>query len=203
MIMDTDKRSVRWPPSYDADSLARTITDLISTERFVTQFYERFSHSGKFYQGDIVSLSAQIPFLGGNVDEVTGTLGIVAKVTDDTYKYWMVLSNSCDLSRSSCEPSFAIIVPLENLGESDDISSETRRALRHYEVYKQFYTPPFSSIGLKKYFVADFTRPVLIERDILFRSASVVARLQKYSWYLLNCCLVRFLARDDGRLDPD
>jgi hypothetical protein len=30
----------------------------------------------------------------------------------------------------------------------------------------------------------------------------VVARMSRLGWVLLHSCLVRFLARDDGRFDP-
>jgi hypothetical protein len=51
-----------------------------------------------------------------------------------------------------------------------------------------------------KHFLVDFMQIVTIEKAA-FRDdcARVVARLQFPAWALLHACLVRCLARDDGR----
>jgi hypothetical protein len=52
--------------------------------------------------------------------------------------------------------------------------------------------------------VADLLMPVAIDKRAFAepeRPATVQARLSRAAWILLNACLVRFLARDDGRYD--
>ena len=48
--------------------------------------------------------------------------------------------------------------------------------------------------------VTDFLRPVGVNKQVLATGqVRVVARVTPAGWMLLNACLVRFLARDDGR----
>ena len=53
----------------------------------------------------------------------------------------------------------------------------------------------------EKTFLADFLMPVTIHKQAVFDHTTLVARLDFHSWLLLNSCLVRFQARDDGRFD--
>ncbi len=46
----------------------------------------------------------------------------------------------------------------------------------------------------------DFTRATTIGKSYL-RCVTIEASLEKHTWYLLHSCLVRYLARDDGRFD--
>ena len=41
-----------------------------------------------------------------------------------------------------------------------------------------------------------------VHKSVFPEHARVVARMQYAAWVLLHSCLVRFLARDDGRHEP-
>ena len=69
-----------------------------------------------------------------------------------------------------------------------------------------FYVPAWSGAVADQFYAADFLRPVPVDKEAFAQEsggqrAVVVARLSRVAWILLNACLVRFLARDDGRYD--
>lgn len=121
-----------------------------------------------------------------------------AEAQDDTSGYWLLLSNSCDLDRSLGEVNWAQMVPIEFF--SDLPRSEVEK-YKCYQMSRAFYVPHWDRSSSGQHGIADFTMPVTVSRNALIANAKVVARLTRYSWILLHSCLVRYLARDDGRHD--
>lgn len=93
----------------------------------------------------------------------------------------------------------SLIAPL--LPVKSDLTAEQLRVLRRYEYYKQFYIPPWADDQDQLHRLADFMQLVTIEKAAFHKSAKLVARLQFPAWALLHACIVRYLARDDGRFD--
>jgi len=110
----------------------------------------------------------------------------------------MIVGNTCDMYRDD-EPR-SLIAPLVSL--ADPVPDEQLYALRRYEYSRQFYVPPWPDAKPSRHHLVDFMQLVTIEKAA-FRDdcARSVARLQFPAWALLHTCLVRYLARDDGRFD--
>lgn len=179
----------RWPPVYDAEDLAATIRRLVESDRLNDQFYSRFSTPHGPFQGDIVRLRSGLPLIGAD-----GALSIMGE-----YEHWMVIGNTCDIQRDLNDVTWSQVVPLEFLGSDSDLTSDQLRVLRKYSYSRRFYVPDWSPGRGRRHYVADFLRPVTVHKGALREAAQVEARLGYYSWILLHSCLVRFLARDDGR----
>ena len=92
------------------------------------------------------------------------------------------------------------IVPIVDLGS--DFPPEQIAIFRRYRHYRQFYLPPWAATAGDHHYVADFLRPVTIHKKA-FARAEVLARLTYKGWLLFHSCVVRFLARGDGRNDPE
>lgn len=181
----------RWPPSYDYEDLRDTIRLL--TERsddFIATFYSNSPAVAdvSFCQGDVLTLDARVPLIGED-----GTV-----VTVDSPSFWMLFSNTCDLQRDIEDVPYASLMPVFDEGEIPDA---IYRSLLRYEHSRQFYLPPWRDDQTNCTFLMDATMPVSVVRSALNNHARVEARLSQPSWYLLNCFLVRYLARDDGRFD--
>lgn len=111
----------------------------------------------------------------------------------------MVVGNTCDFVRDLDTVENTQIVPLINLGDEDTLTSDQRREIRSYDAYRSFYVPPWMPYVRGKYFIADFTRHVTVHKSALTSASRVEARLSFRAWILFHSCIVRFLARDDGR----
>ena len=180
-----------WPPAYDAKDLAENIRSLVqsSSANLAKRFY--YANTGDPtlpYQGDIISLVAELPFID---DEG----GISAHAIDG---YWMIVGNTCDIAREITEVQWSQLVPVQNIGQANKLESDVMGKLSNYKYLKQFYLPPWSSCSQDAVYAADFLRPVTIDKRV-FDKAKLEARLTYYSWILFHACLVRFLARADGR----
>lgn len=187
-----DPAMERWPPTYDAESLANTIKDLAEHDRIVQNFFgelpaEKISPS----QGDIIRLDAPVPILGeeGDPQLIEGV------------SHWIVLGNSCDITRDVREVAWSQIIPLLYLGNDREVTTEEMNALKGYHYSRQFYIPAWSAEYLGTHHAAEFLKPVTIHKTALFDSAQIEGTLSYYSWILFHSCLVRFFARDDGRFD--
>lgn len=181
----------RWPSIADRDDLTQVISRILNAG---AEFEARFFQTGDFVggfacQGDVVQLKSAAPCI-----DATGT----AIVTDATYEHWMIVGNTCDMYRD--DETRSLIAPLVTL--ADPVAEDHLRALRQYEYSRQFYVPPWPQAAIAQHQLVDFMQLVTIEKAA-FRDdcARVVARLQFPAWALLHACLVRFLARDDGRFD--
>jgi hypothetical protein len=179
----------RWPSIADRDDLKQVISKILDAgPDFESHFFQPGDLKGGFAcQGDIVRLKSAAPC----IDESGSAI-----VTDVSFDYWMIIGNTCDMNRDE-EPR-SLIAPLVKLPTT--VSSERLVVLRRYEYSRQFYVPPW---GMEEcHHLADFMQLVTIEKEA-FRNdcAKVVARLQFPAWALLHTCLVRYLARADGRFD--
>jgi hypothetical protein len=181
----------RWPPVYDAEELATAIRDLVTSGRLHQQFFRSQAKLEGVCQGDIVELPAGVPLIGED-----GQPAVYGEV-----RYWMVIGNTCDFFRSHDEVPWSQLVPLIDLGEASTLTTEEIVSLRGYQYSRRFYVPPWSADVKGSNFVADFLRPVAIDKNALTTVATVRAGLELHAWLLLHSCLVRFLARDDGRFD--
>ncbi len=182
-MSDDDVR--RWPAVYDQDQLVDMITKAANAAR--GQFYSFTSIDQKASQGDVVALSSELPVIDADGEPSA----------DRPVEYWLVVGNSCDVERAYEDKidyvSMAPMVPLSALNETFD--AET--SLRKYETGRTFFVPGWES-GIEPH-VADFTKLVPMHRLALRGRATIKGRMTQHSWFLLNACLVRLLARDDER----
>ncbi len=179
----------RWPALVDAASWKRIIGELVQDE---TKLEASFYQSGKMdeapCQGDIIELNCSTPF----IDE-TGQIF----VSEKEFQHWIILGNTCDMSRA--DERYSLIAPLVPI--ETEMTEDERRVLRRYEYYKKFYVPPWPDDADQLHRLADFMQLVTIEKAAFHKTAHIVARLQFPAWALLHACIVRYLARDDGRFD--
>lgn len=181
----------RWPSIADREDLKKTISKILDAG---AEFDARFYQTGELVggiacQGDIVQLTSHAPYIDASGEPI---------VTDAAFDHWMILGNSCDMDREDeLRSHIAPLVPLQTA-----VSDEQLRGLRRYEYSRQFYVPAWSDSTEPLHHLVDLMQISTIEKAA-FRngSARVVARLQFPAWALLHACLVRFLARDDGRFD--
>lgn len=180
----------RWPPLTDAESLKEIIRSITDDElKFESKFFQEPTPlNDEPCQGDIVELRCAVPFIDEDGQAV---------VTDHEFQHWIVLGNTCDMSRS--EEKKSLIAPLVQL--QAEVTPERIQRFRKYELYKQFYVPPWADDPEQLHRAADFMQLVTIEKAAFHKSAKIVARLQFPAWALLHACIVRYLARDDGRFD--
>lgn len=173
----------RWPPVYDFESLQDQIKNLIN-RGLDTGFYKETFDSTSFFQGDIIQLEVDYPF----IDEDGN---IAAYETSN----WLILGNTCDLSREDLM--YTNLIPIEELDE--DIPENILLNLKHFQNYKKIYFPDHTKKS--KGFIADFTQVCSINKEFLVENASKITELEYHSWVLFHSCIVRYFARDDGRHD--
>jgi hypothetical protein len=172
--------SGRWPPVYDENDLERTIREIADGNGF----YQTPFAAG-WCQGDVVELEGALPVI-----EADGSVG----VRDFATRHWLVLGNSCDLDRTIDEVTWTSAVPLLALSQL----GRAVEAAKAYQTQRVFYLPAWPE-GVGETF-ADFTLISALSRQWL-NSQTPIARMRQPSWALLNACLVRYLAREDGRND--
>lgn len=176
----------RWPPVYDTETLAEQIEQLAGSPAIAKGFYDDHPRDVPLCQGDVLRLASDIPVL----DEA----GDPAKVTGDGL--WLTIGNTCDIARTVKDAAWTQLVPVEDLGVA--IEDARLAGLCRYSQTRRFYLPPWDANG--PHVLADLTRPIALHKSALTR-VTRLARLSYRSWVLLHSCLVRFLARDDGRYD--
>lgn len=178
----------RWPPVYSLADLGTTIKESINSQEIFSYFYTTpLSEEPDFCQGDVVELETSFPY----IDEA----GDVAILEDDL-KFWLVLGNTCDFAReinSIRYTHISPVIPIDKSCPADIIDN-----LKHYQSYKKFYMPEWNHEQLAGYLV-DFTMICSVHKEAITRLTNLVTRLDYRSWVLLHSCLVRYLARDDGR----
>ena len=184
----------RWPPVYDAEDLAREIRQLTARPDFEKFFYEwRADRSIKLVdgvcQGDVVTLDSGVPVIAGD-----GHPGVITNQT----RMWLVLGNTCDFHRSVADVRWTQVAPLRNLGGTE-LHPSVRDALRKYSQSRAFYVPPWEDAVETQYHAAELPLTVAIDKRAFTNSVRVQARLSRPAWILFNACLLRFVARDDGR----
>jgi hypothetical protein len=182
----------RWPPIYDAEQLAGQIKGLTAQDALFDNFFAETPKDVPWCQGDVVRLPPMVPYIDDKGPAV---------LEGDDLSAWLLLSNTCDLCRPLNTVEWAQAVPIRLLGSDSDITQNELQALRRYQYARQFYVPDWSAASPRRHQVAELTMPVTVAREAL-NTATRLARLSLTSWVLLHSCLVRFLARDDGRFDP-
>lgn len=172
----------RWPVVYDFDELQGQIKTLI--DRGLDGFYNETPDAESLFQGDIVELAMEFPF----IDEE----GNVAAYDSDK---WLILGNTCDMTRDDLI--YTNIIPLEQL--DSDTPANLLIQLKRFQSYKKIYLP--DSTGASRGYVADFTEICSINKKFLSENATKINELEYPSWVLFHSCIVRYFARDDGRKD--
>lgn len=188
-----DQFSGRWPPIYDEDDLRRTIKALASADNLSQVLYQSpREDEPSVCQGDVLHLPTRVPVIHED-----GKPMLLAQES-----HWIVAGNTCDFERNVDEEPWTQIVPVEQRALADQTARGAAIAMRKYQTARYFYVPPWEAKVDDKLSCANFTRMVTIHKDAL-NHASLIARLSHKGWLLFHSCLIRFLARDDGRRDPD
>ncbi len=190
----------RWPPVYDLDGLVDEIKELTGDERLEREFFGwRLDRSvvchNDICQGDVLLLDSEVPVI---LDD--GQPGTV----DHPERAWMVIGNTCDFDRSIEHARWTQLVPIVSAGNLGEVTPTELNAARRYTQARRFYVPPWSLETEAQLHMADFLLPVAVDKRVLQgdrRKATLQARMGRGAWVLLNACLVRLLARDDGRYD--
>ncbi|MCB9587999.1 MAG: hypothetical protein H6718_21515 [Polyangiaceae bacterium] len=185
----------RWPGVYGEEELRLHIKELSQREFLEESFYEWRSAANlrspnDLCQGDVVRIESDVPLI-----DAEGDPSLVERETD----FWMVLGNSCDFDRELDDVEFTQIVPVEAWGS--EIEATLLSSFRGFTQYRRFYLPDWRLAGNLEYFSADLTNPVTLHKAAFPEHVHLEARLSRAAWTLLNACLVRFVARSDGRND--
>ena len=175
----------RWPPIYDAEDLKRVIDQIARGQ--LQELYGPVDRGGLCCQGDVLSFKAGVPVFEAN--------GEAQQIED--FEYWLVIGNTCDFERSGVE--WTQVVPITELLAAP--TQQEQQDLASYRLSRRFFLPPWTEGKSSHGFVADFLRPVALHKGAVGNVAKVVSRMSRVGWILLHSCLVRFLARDDGRFD--
>ena len=178
----------RWPPVYDFEELAASIKGILGSGTLEKMLYDPSDVRPSFFQGDVIRLQAEIPFIG-HEGEVR---------VEEAPPFWAIIGNTCDFDKSVEDAAFTQLTPVWDVASNDEVRDAV--SLSSYRYYTQFYLPPWDSTVEGRVYVADFLRPVTVHKNA-FRKANVAARLSRKGWFLFHACVVRFLARDDGRND--
>lgn len=192
--MNISENIGRWPPVYDFEELGQQIKDLINDGSIFHQFFVPYINGTELFQGDIISLKNAPVYI-----DKDGDIAII----DEDFNYWVILGSTCDLARNiatdgdSTLPHLTHISPL--IPVPSDIPTNILNNLKKYKLYKRVFIPRWGSE--ENDFYVDLTIMNSIEKQCLIDYSYVTARLNFKTWLLLHSCLVRYLARDDGRHD--
>jgi len=94
-----------WAPIYDADELKATIKKIVDSEDHYSSFFESGIIKDEVFQGDILKIESSLPIIDENCN--------LAYV--ENFIYWMVIGNTCDISREIKDVPFTQIIPLFNI----------------------------------------------------------------------------------------
>lgn len=192
--MNISENVGRWPPIYDFEELGQQIRTLVKDGSIFYQFFDPNIYNKDFFQGDIVSLKTDPIYI-----DKDGDISII----DESVNYWIILGNTCDLSREltsndhSVLPHLTHISPLFTIPK--DIPLSILNDMKQYKFYKKVFIPRWCA-DENDYYI-DLTIMNSIEKQYLINHSNITARLNFKTWLLLHSCLVRYLARDDGRND--
>lgn len=189
----TPASSNRWGQVYSLDDVQSEIRRLLDTNQIANGFWSPGPQKLPPAQGDVIRLDAALPVMSAANPSI--------HFPGDQYEYWMVLSNSCDLARDREDVPWMHVVPVVCLGTVSELKAEELSSVKSYMAYRQFYLPPWAKAVEESVYVADFIQNASLERRPMFEGIEICASVHLYSWFLLNACLVRYLARDDGRED--
>lgn len=177
----------RWPPVYDFLELEDQIRRIARSEVPGKDFWSNWDDPIPC-QGDVVRLRSGVPLIDS--DGQPTVLG--------EFEHWLLIGNSCDFSRDLTEVPWSQVLPIVALAP-ELLRPEDVEKLRSYAISRRFFLPPWSEADAGRIHFADFQRPVTVDKRLLLNGVQRCARVSRSGWVLLHCCLVRFLARDDGR----
>ncbi len=191
-----DAAAGRWPPVYDAEDLKAEIRRLVGRRDLTTGFYDwcvaRSSRTlTDICQGDVLRLASDLPVI--DQDGFPNAL-------EHPSERWLVIGNTCDFARAASQVRWTQLVPIHAAGDTS-LASNKLQAMTSYTSTRRFYLPTWGADLEAIHYLADFTSPIGADKLGLKENAMVEARMSRGAWVLLNSCLVRFLARDDGRYE--
>ncbi len=182
----------RWPPIYDFNELGKQIKELINDGSIFHHFFVPDVDGAELFQGDIITLKSDPVYIDSDGD---------VAIIDEEFSYWVILGNTCDLARDLSQnsslkiPHLTHITPLIPIPQ--DIPDDILGNFKKYKFYKRVFIPRWDSEDND--FFIDLTIINSIEKQCLIDHSNIEARLNFKTWLLLHSCLVRYLARDDGR----
>lgn len=179
----------RYPTIYDFDELKAQIKELVRSG-LEHNFFESYPDNDEFYQGDVIELQADWPFI--NED---GDIAIIDEESQSNL--WVILGNTCDIVRQDLP--YTNIIPISII--EDDIESSVLNDLKAFQNFKKIYFP--DSIKGSKGFMIDFTQISSVDKSFLKAHGIKKNQLTRESWVLFHSCIVRYFARDDGRNDSN
>ena len=174
-----------WPPVHDGAQLATAIKQLargLPKDFYLTSFTDL-----EPCQGDVLTLDAEVPVIGADADAVAL----------ERTQHWLVIANTCDVSRAYEEDGDVEYIPVVPLFPASDLDEDIVQNAQDYLLTRLFYLPPWSA-QIDAH-IANFTCPVSMHRDAVRNHAKIVAWMCLESWVLLNASLVRTLCREDRR----
>ncbi|WP_431687111.1 hypothetical protein [Hahella sp. NBU794] len=179
----------RWPPIYDSTDLEDAIKQLSSSADVEKNFYIKGgSPDVGFCQGDIIRLGSGVPVIWEDGKPAV----------QSSSEYWLIIGNTCDISRPVETLEWSQLAPIVKINKQ--VSQENLDSFLKYQYSRRFYLPPWKQECANELYFADFVRPVTIHKTALFKT-TIESQMSRFSWLLLHSCLVRFLARDDGRFE--
>jgi hypothetical protein len=192
--MNISENFGRWPPVYDFEELGQQINRLIDDGSIFHQFFNFKISGSNFFQGDIISL--KIPYVYIDSD---GDIAII----DQEFDYWLILGNTCDLARDTKHRQGPILPHLTHISPlipiPQNIPTDILNNLKKYKLFKKIFIPRWGN-EVNDFYI-DLTLINSAEKKCLIDNSTIKARLNFKTWLLLHSCLVRYLARDDGRND--
>lgn len=154
--MPTSPPARRWGAVYDAAQLAAEIEQLALAFLDGThRFYDlRWAAGSAPCQGDVVELACDLPLIGKDG----------SPVTEEGDGLWIMLGNSCDLTRTADDVTEVPIIPIERIEPND---TEVRN-YRQYNAARRFYIPRWPGLtDPSGHYVADFMRITPLHREAL------------------------------------
>lgn len=177
-----------WPPSYDEHELNESINGIIKGGVSPEEFYVKpAAGESNVYQGDIIELSTVLPLIDDECE---------ASVVEG-FRYWIVIGNTCDISRDISDVKYTQVAPIIVL---DDIDSSVLSTFKNYKYNRRFFLPAWNP-AVEPGCAVEFTMPVTVNKESIQNCMILEAKLTYPAWILLNACLVRYIARGDGRCD--
>ncbi len=180
----------RWPTIYDFEQLQSQIKEVVKSN-YIRGFYSLTPKTQELYQGDIIYIDKKFLYINGD-----------GEYNAENYtNYWIVLGNTCDISRNIDDVPFTNIIPIIEF--EDSVPINILDGIKNFQNYKSMYIPPFIQEDEKNYFI-DFTKILTISKEYFLNKEIKLIKKKELtysSWILFHACLVRYLARDDGRND--
>lgn len=99
------------------------------------------------------------------------------------------MGNTCDFDRTLGDARWTQLVPVWSIGTQAGLTATQLTAVRKYTQARSFHVPAWSADAHGLVYVADFLRPVGVDKRVLSGpnpSAVVQARLSRAGWILLK-----------------